>query len=113
MRRETSASAAVENYFAARKKACESLDFVFIPYGASRAGPNDEPYNAAEMEAKGQPDAPNQFDPDSLERLQWVRHLYRKYGWPGKDYRKEEAIKEISGFIRGRTYVAPGYALGS
>lgn len=86
----------VENYFAARRKACEDLDFVFVPHSFSRAAPNDEPYDAVETEAKG---PPYQWGGNSHDILQWIRHLYRKSGWPGDGWNKEEAREAIASFI--------------
>lgn len=34
-----------------------------------------------------------------MEELQWVRHLYRKYGWPRDEWLKEEARVSLETFV--------------
>lgn len=103
IRTEPGAACPAEHYFAARKRACEDLDFVFLPAGDHLEGPQEEPYDAAEMEAKGEPIPRNRRSDGGRrphkEVMQWVRHLYRKYGWPGADWRKEEAKEAIMAFL--------------
>lgn len=102
----------VENYFTDMRRSCENLDFVFLPGGDPWEGqdyeideddeenPNDDdnqrhrPYNAVETEAEGPP-----IRGDDLARLRWVRHLYRKFGWPGSDWQREDARVAIENFL--------------
>ncbi|RYP46614.1 hypothetical protein DL768_007236 [Monosporascus sp. mg162] len=36
--------------------------------------------------------------------VRWLRHIYRKHGWPGADYRKEEALKAVAGYMEQTPY---------
>ncbi|KAF8215484.1 hypothetical protein K438DRAFT_1749517 [Mycena galopus ATCC 62051] len=34
--------------------------------------------------------------------VRWVKHLYRKYGWPGEGWRKEEGLEAVKAFVKNR-----------
>lgn len=92
----------IEDYFAAWKKACEGLDTVYLPngayfrpYGDILRSPDDEKYDKAEIEANGKP---TQKDP--VAKMRWIRHLFRKSGWPSVDWRKEEARLALEQFCQ-------------
>ncbi|RYP18017.1 hypothetical protein DL767_009917 [Monosporascus sp. MG133] len=36
--------------------------------------------------------------------VRWLRHIYRKHGWPGADYRKEEALKAVADYMEQTAY---------
>ncbi|RYP75806.1 hypothetical protein DL770_007323 [Monosporascus sp. CRB-9-2] len=51
---------------------------------------------------------PRAQDPDKGLRtetnVRWLRHIYRKHGWPGADYRKEEALKAVADYMEQTPY---------
>uniref|UniRef100_A0A8H7TLY4 Uncharacterized protein n=1 Tax=Bionectria ochroleuca TaxID=29856 RepID=A0A8H7TLY4_BIOOC len=50
-------------------------------------GPKDSEGEPADREPK-----------DRKEVVEWVRHLYLKFGWPGSDWKKEECLRAITYF---------------
>ncbi|KAH6694056.1 hypothetical protein F5X68DRAFT_200163 [Plectosphaerella plurivora] len=52
-------------------------------------------YDRAQTDADWEP-VPEDDD-DELD-WHWIAHLYRKFGWPGKDYRREECKQAIEDF---------------
>lgn len=92
----------VRDYFTLKMKQCKELRLVFVPLEDPHPGDYDKvepPYDAAAMEEAGEPSLPDKyffFDDD--KDLEWVRHLYRKFGWPRKDWQKEEGLKAIADF---------------
>lgn len=96
----------VREYFEMKMDQCRELQQVFVP-GEDPAwggfGEEVGPYDAAAMEESGEPSLPDElFDMGSDEDLEWVRHLYRKFGWPGEDWRKEEGLKAITEYAERR-----------
>ncbi|KAF8211080.1 hypothetical protein K438DRAFT_1808770 [Mycena galopus ATCC 62051] len=95
-------------YFAKKQRSFRACEQVFVPgqdpLGGSYGQEEKEPYDAEAMEAEGEPSAPGEFfgwapgDGD----VRWVRHLYRKYGWPGEGWRKEEGLEAVKAFVKNR-----------
>lgn len=94
----------VREYFELKMKQCRELKTVFAPgedahWGGS--GNEEGPYNAAAMEKAGAPRCPDEYF--SLEGqtqdLKWVCHLYRKFGWPGEGWRKDDGLKAIEDYV--------------
>lgn len=96
----------VREYLEAKMKQCRELQQVFVPgEDPARGGSGKEvgPYDAAAMEEEGEPSRPDElFDMESEVDLQWVRHLHRKFGWPGEGWRKEEGLKAIREYAERR-----------
>lgn len=45
------------------------------------------------------------LDTDHIETdVRWLRHIYRRHGWPGAHCRKEEAPKAIKEYIEATPY---------
>lgn len=89
----------VQEYFALKMKQCRELRHVFVP-GEDPHSPDNEkaepPWDAAATEDMAEPSMPEDRFWVEGKDLEWVRRLYRKFGWPGKDWRKEEGLKAIT-----------------
>jgi hypothetical protein len=85
-----------------RIAALAELKEVFIPDQETivLSDMDHEHYDADEMERQGEPgwQWPRPFG--SREDGLWVRHLHRKFGWPGEDWDKEGCLSELSQFNR-------------
>lgn len=96
----------VREYFEYKMKQCRNLRQVFVPGEDAYGGgfyEDEVPYDAAAMEKAGEPSQPDEwFDLEHQTDLDWVRHLYRKFGWPGKAWRKEEGLKAIAEYAERR-----------
>lgn len=98
----------VREYFARKMDACRDLRIVFVPgdYAFADGQCPDEnetdegpPYDGAVMERMGEPVCPSQsFALDVEIDRDWVCHLYRKFGWPGRGWNKEEGLGAISDY---------------
>lgn len=92
----------VRDYFALKMRQCKELRLVFVPGEDPHQSDHDEvepPYDAAAMEEAGEPSSPEQYFFFAEDKdVEWVRHLYRKFGWPGKSWQKEECLKAIAEF---------------
>ncbi|CAG9976174.1 unnamed protein product [Clonostachys byssicola] len=89
----------VGEYFASRMERIRKLQLIFInwmdPQDMDDAGIDLEvEYDPGPKDSEGEPAS----DRDTKELVGWVRHLYRKFGWPGSDYKKEECMKAIADF---------------
>ncbi|KAG6368854.1 hypothetical protein INS49_003070 [Diaporthe citri] len=98
----------VREYFELKMKQCRELKTVFAPGEDAHWGGfgNEEgPYDAAAMEEAGEPSCPDDYFAleGQIQDLKWVCHLYRKYGWPGEGWRKEEGLKAIAEYVARRT----------
>lgn len=89
----------IGEYFAGRMEALRSCRQVFVPgsdpvdYLRSSSGDVPE-YVADEVEAEGEPTNDDEGDP-----WPWLRHLYRKHGWPEQNWRKDECLVAIGNFM--------------
>lgn len=102
----------VREYFAYKTRQCRELRQVFVPgqdgyWGGLDA--EEAPYDAAAMEEAGggrpsHPDDVFRLEGDKGD-LEWVRHLYRKFGWPGEGWRKEDCMKAIAEYVESRNGV--------
>lgn len=106
----------VREYFALKMRQCRELKTVFAPGEDAHWGKfgkwggfGDEggPYDAAAMEEAGEPGCPDEGFPyfaleGQMQDLKWVCHLYRKYGWPGEGWRKDEGLKAIAEYVERR-----------
>lgn len=92
----------VADYFAKKRTIFENLEAVFWPGGEFPLGGEDEPYDAVVMEAKGEPRGLEPGFGSCNEDYLWLRHLYRKFGWPDKCWRKKEALEAISDYVNRR-----------
>ncbi|RYP44001.1 hypothetical protein DL769_011515 [Monosporascus sp. CRB-8-3] len=41
-------------------------------------------------------------DPWTETDVRWLRHIYRKHGWPRADYRKKKALKAVADYMEQR-----------
>ncbi|KAJ0122123.1 hypothetical protein J7T55_002635 [Diaporthe amygdali] len=95
----------VEEFFENRVRDSRGLVHVFVPGKDPLGGSSSvdvEPYDAEAVEAKGEPSIPGELFGYNLKELEWVRHLYKKFGWPGADWQKEEGLKAITEFVERR-----------
>jgi hypothetical protein len=55
-------------------------------------------WDEAAMEEAGEPSMPDEEFGVILKGrdLEWIRHLYRKFGWPAPDWRRQEGLKAIA-----------------
>lgn len=98
-------------YCEGRIDAFTRLDEIFVPglvpqmtlstWGEEAA--MNKTYDAEEMERQGEP----QVDIEGLtawtrDEALWVRHLHRKFGWPGQDWEKEACLEEIQNLMENR-----------
>lgn len=105
----------VRDYFARKMGMCRELRMVFVPGNhvyvdrQYREGEVDEgpPYDAEVMERMGEPVGPAYGFRLALEMdRDWVCHLYRKFGCPGNNWKKEEGLKAIMEYRDRRNGVA-------
>lgn len=102
----------VWEYFADKRRSYEDLDYIFHPESRETFlfshREDTEPYDGASMEARGEPILEEYFggDDDHDEDYLWVRHLYRKFGWPGESWQKEEALAAIDDYVERRNNYA-------
>ncbi|KAF3810392.1 hypothetical protein GCG54_00000438 [Colletotrichum gloeosporioides] len=94
----------VEDYFESKKEEFQSLDRVFSPGFDTMGGLTDQkyPYDAEKMEKQGEPRSPAKYFMGTDEDGLWIRHLYRKFGWPSPAWKKEEGIQAIKDFAARR-----------
>ncbi|KAH6844769.1 hypothetical protein B0I37DRAFT_378229 [Chaetomium sp. MPI-CAGE-AT-0009] len=91
-----------DEYFRSRMERLRKLDQVFLPgfepWEGAGAIPGDNleaAYDPDPMERQGIPGG--RFGDD--ENVLWVKHLHRKFGWPGPDWKKEECMQAIMEFL--------------
>ncbi|KAH8812149.1 hypothetical protein F5884DRAFT_784549 [Xylogone sp. PMI_703] len=92
----------VEDYFAMMAERFRKLEIIFVPGYDPHVSVKWEPGDDI-----GCPDELNylivQEEGYATERdVKWIGHLYRKFGWPGPDYRKEEALEAVKQFVESR-----------
>lgn len=84
-----------------RMEILRNLDEIFIPGNDETMGarwPTD-PYDAEALESQGEA-ALDGHDYTAYDKLYyWLRHLYRKQGWPGSAWNKEEGLKVIADYV--------------
>lgn len=97
----------VREYLELKMKQCRELKTVFAPgedahWGGFR---NQEGlYDAAAMEEAGEPSCPDEYFAleGQIQDLRWVCHLYRKFGWPGESWRKDDGLRAIADYVERR-----------
>ncbi|CAH0058179.1 unnamed protein product [Clonostachys solani] len=95
----------VGEYFASRMEKIRELRLMFINgFNPWHVGWDDATttdfeveYDPGPKDSEGEP-AWDQDTCRTMERIGWVRHLYRKFGWPGSDWKKEECMQAIDDF---------------
>ena len=102
----------VREHFARKMMQCRELRQVFLPGGdpyCAEFNEGEPPWDAAAMEDMVDPSTswpPHWFNLNGVREdnqdLKWVRRLYTKFGWPGKDWRKEEGLKAIREYMDRR-----------
>lgn len=95
----------VGEYFELKMKQCRELEQVFAPGEDPYWGGFGKkvPYDSQTVEKAGEPSQPDEdFCLEDDRDLNWVRHLYRKFGWPGQRWRKEEGLKAITEYVDRR-----------
>ncbi|KAF4878835.1 hypothetical protein CGCSCA1_v002254 [Colletotrichum siamense] len=94
----------VEDYFESKKEEFRSFKLMFIPGFDPPENFTDEkyPYDAEKMEKQREPRSPDKWIMDTDEDGLWIRHLYRKFGWPSPAWKKEEGIQAIKDFVARR-----------
>ncbi|VUC29104.1 unnamed protein product [Clonostachys rosea] len=92
----------VHEYFAARIETVTKLHQVFINGINPWDIPSDDAttdfeveYDPGPKDSEGEPAA---ADSRTDKQEEWVRHLYRKFGWPGNDWKKEECMQAVADF---------------
>ncbi|KAG8159908.1 hypothetical protein KVR01_010545 [Diaporthe batatas] len=101
----------VRECLALRMRWCRELRLVLVPgvnvFHLDKGGGGEEgaaSLDAAALEEVGAPVCPDmQFDLAHEVDRKWVRHLYRKFGWPGGDWDKEEGLEAIEEYRERRT----------
>jgi hypothetical protein len=63
--------------------------------------PDDDPYDAEEMERQGEYDGTDE-EFGCMEDADWIRHLYFQHGWPGEKWDKNACLQAIREFVEGR-----------
>jgi hypothetical protein len=100
---------AVKDYLARKTEMYENLDAIFHPVLDEEFRTSEhehtEPYDAATMEVRGEPVIESDFGYECEEDYLWLRHLYRKFGWPEESWRKEEALRAIDDYAGRCEYV--------
>lgn len=99
----------VREYFEMKTRQCRDHRQVFVPSEVAYWGGLDKeeaPRDAAAMEdaGDGEPSHPDdvfRLEGDSGD-LAWVRHLYRKSGWLGEGWRREDCLKAIAEYVDRR-----------
>lgn len=92
---------AAKDYFTARERACERLDLVFLPLLGPRTGPHDDA-DDDKMDAIWKTPFKNE-----QQCLLCARQLYRRHGWPGDDWRKEEAREALTLLVNTEEWNGP------
>ncbi|KAK1770254.1 hypothetical protein QBC33DRAFT_556675 [Phialemonium atrogriseum] len=95
-----------DEYFRSRMERLRKLDQIFVagfdPWkedGNISSDDFEAAYDADHMESQGEPVwAEGDFDQD--EMFLWVRHLHRKFGWPGPDWKKGECMEAVEDFVQ-------------
>ncbi|CAH0014503.1 unnamed protein product [Clonostachys rhizophaga] len=92
----------VDEYFASRMEKIRKLQLILInrydPHDMDDAAIDFEvEYDPGPKDSEGEP-ASDRDPQDTKELVEWVRHLYRKFGWPGSGYKKEECMQAIDDF---------------
>lgn len=101
----------VRDYFEFKMKQCRELKTVFAPGEDAHWGGfgNEEgAYDAAAVEQVGEPSCPDEYFAleGQIQDLRWVCHLYRKFGWPGEGWRKDDGLRAIAGYVERRNVEA-------